>query len=91
MSIQLTQEELQELTKYFAGGQYIDETKTTAGQNELVKTLQLESKRIVHYIYHLEPDSVTVFDVEEAPPPIEIVKINSLIENNDQFRSLLNN
>lgn len=92
MSIELTELEKQEIAKYFAGGQYFDDSVTTAGENELVRTLQLESKRTIHYIYHLNPDSVTVFSVEEAPPvpvPEPMEKLASFLEANPDVKELL--
>ena len=87
----LTEQEQQEISTSFAGIN-VDASSTIAGEGDLIWSTQFQcSKRTMHYIYHTEPDTITIFRVDEAPPPIEITKINNLIENSEQFRSLLNN
>jgi hypothetical protein len=92
MSIILTQEEQDYLNRSF-NGYTIDETYTTPvqGADEDISEFVLPTNRKIHVIYHYNTDSLTVFSVDETPPPIEITKINNLIETNEQFRSLLNN
>jgi hypothetical protein len=87
----LTEQEQQEIATSFAGIN-VDASLTTADEGDLIWSTQFQcSKRTMHYIYHTEPDTITIFRVDDAPPPIEITKINNLIENNQLFRSLINN
>jgi hypothetical protein len=88
MAIVLTQEEQDYLNTSF-NGFTIDETYTTPvqGKDEGVSEFVLPSNRKVHVIYHYDDDSLTIFSVEVP----EITKINNLIENNQLFRSLINN
>jgi hypothetical protein len=88
----LTQEESQQLQSYYNGDTLVEDVqKTTADGDESIQKITLNTGRIANFVYHHATDSITVFNVEDAPPPTEILKINSLIENSDQFRSLLNN
>jgi hypothetical protein len=92
MTIELTTEEHNYLENCFNG--YTIDTAYASpddSKDEGVTTIILPTERIVSCIYHYYNDSLTVFRVDEAPPPIEITKINNLIENSEQFRSLLNN
>jgi hypothetical protein len=92
MSIELTEHELNQLQLSF-GGQPVtlDESTSEATENEGISSFTLDTGRIANFVYHYDTDSITVFRVDEAPPPAEITKINSLIESSEQFRSLLNN
>ena len=93
MSLNLTQDELDFISEKRPMGFTVDVNYTTpdADKNEGFSWLDLPTGRKILAIHHYEPETLTIYAVEEAPPPIEIVKINSLIENSDQFRSLLNN
>lgn len=92
MLIELTTEEHNYLENCF-NGYIIDTTYTSpdVSKDEDVTIITLPTGRLVCGIYHYYNDSVTINLVEDAPPPVEITKINNLIENSEQFRSLLNN
>lgn len=92
MTIQLTHQELNELQSSFGGETVkLNETILQPLETEGLGKHSMSSGRIANFVYHYITDSITVFKVDEAPPPVEISKINSLIESNEQFRSLLNN
>ena len=91
MTIQLTQQELDYMQSSRAAGFDLDESVTTAGENEGLYEETLPTGRIILAVHHYLSDKLTIYSVLEAPPPIEITKINNLIENNQLFRSLINN
>ena len=93
MSLNLTQDELDFIADRRPVGFTIDVNYTTPDPEKIegFSWLDLPTGRKILAIHHYNQDTLTIYAVEEAPPPVEIVKINSLIENSDQFRSLLNN
>ena len=90
MAIVLTQEEQDHLNKCF-NGYTINETYTTPveGEDEGISWCNLPTGRKAHLIYHYQPDSVTVFAVDEAPLPEPITKLTAFLENNPDVKALL--
>lgn len=88
MSIELTQEEQIQLNRSF-NGFVIDEIITIAQENEMLRELQLQSKRTIHYIYHLIPDNITIFRVDEAPVPVAMEKLSTFLNENPDVKELL--
>lgn len=91
MTINLTPQELDYISESRSAGFVIDETVTTPSTNEGLFDQVLPTGRKILAVHHYESDKLTIYAVEEAPPPIEILKINNLIETSEQFRSLLSN
>jgi hypothetical protein len=52
----------------------------------------MKTGRIAHFVYHLATDSITVFDVEEAPPeplPDAVQKLKLFLDGNPEVKELL--
>ncbi len=92
MTIQLTQQEQTHLDTCF-NGYVIDEAYTTPiDQTEGIIIVTLPTGRIATAIYHYNPDSLTVFRLEEAPPepiPEPIVKLTTFLNANPDVKALL--
>lgn len=93
MTIQLTEQEQTYLNTCF-NGHVIDEAYTTpVDQKEGITTVNLPTGRIASAIYHYHSDSLTVFNVDEAPPepiPEPIVKLTTFLNANPDVKALLN-
>lgn len=89
MAIVLTQQEQEHLNNCF-NDYTIDETYTTPeGDHEGISFCDLPTGRKAHMIYHYEGDSITVFDVDEAPVPEPMVKLANFLSNNPDVKELL--
>ena len=85
----LTEQEQQEISTSFAGIN-VDASSTIAGEGDLIWSTQFQcSKRTMHYIYHTEPDTITIFRVDEAPVPEPMQKLSTFLNANPDVRELL--
>lgn len=92
MALRLTKAEAQELASYY-GGQpvVVDETATATG-NDILREQVLCTGRIAHFVYHVDGDSVSVFKVEQAPPPPTpdaVLKLTEFLNSNPDVKELL--
>jgi hypothetical protein len=90
MSLQITNPELEELEKAYSKVN-IDESKNTAsGKTEgLDEVTLLSSGKIAKFVYHYDDDSITLYALEEAPPPEPIAKLAAFLNANPDVKDLL--
>jgi hypothetical protein len=91
MSLNLTQEELDFIAEKRPLGFNIDVNYTTPDveKNEGFSWLDLPTGRKILAIHHYEPDTLTIYAVEEAPVPEPMEKLANFLNANPDVRELL--
>lgn len=88
MSLELTEQELDELRGSFASVE-IDESRTTPQKGEGYAQRKLSTGRTAKCICIYETDDAIVYSVEEAPVTEPVQKLKDFLELNPDVKGLL--